>query len=72
MTKNKAIQLISYVATLLTLKLLTFLENHNGKFFFLFGKLMFFRVGDRMEIAKHPDFAPFFAHFNFVKFFGPK
>ena len=24
---------------------------------------MFFGVGNMMEVAKHPDFAPFFAHF---------
>ena len=42
-----------------TLKLLTFLANHNGKLFFLFGNLMFFGVGNTMEVVKHPDFAPF-------------
>ena len=35
-------------------------------------ELMFFWVSNTMEVLKHPDFAPFFAHFNFVKFLGPK
>ena len=54
-----------------TIKLLIFLANDNGKFF-LFGNLMFFGVGNTMKVVKNRAFAPLFAHFNNVEFFGPK
>ena len=80
---QKKRQIISYLINILpepnmhinlgsTIKFQTFLAYHNGKFVFFFGNLMFFWVGNTMEVVKNHIFALLFAHSNFVEFFGPK